>query len=128
VKDFSEPAPQNIQLQSLPSEVTLLPPHIHSGADDQLFQVQLHKVLKIGIQLLFRKLCEKFRLGASVDFTDAIYQLPFVHTYASFLMGSNILIDLCNIDRADIFSLADRTRVQEKPYNRKHHIAEAARP
>jgi hypothetical protein len=49
-------------------------------ANGQFLQIELHQVLKICGQILFGKIGEKFRLGAFVDLTNAVYQLPFVHT------------------------------------------------
>jgi hypothetical protein len=74
-------------------------------ADSQLFQIQLHQMLKVGFQILLRETGEKFRLGAFVDFTDAVYQLPFAHTHSSF-KSEKVLCNLRNIDWANIFSLA----------------------
>jgi hypothetical protein len=54
------------------------------GADNQFFQIQIHQMLEIGVQIFFGKNGEKFWLGAFVDFTNAIYQLPFTHMHTSF--------------------------------------------
>ena len=39
------------------------------AANDQFFQIQLHQMLKIGVELLFREIGEEFGLGAFVDFS-----------------------------------------------------------
>jgi len=49
------------------------------AANDQLLQIKLHQMLKICGQFLFGKSGEKFRLGAFVDFTNAVYQFSFGH-------------------------------------------------
>jgi hypothetical protein len=54
------------------------------AANNHLFQIQLHQMLEIIIELFFRKTGEKFRLGTSVDFADVVNQLPFTHTNTPF--------------------------------------------
>jgi hypothetical protein len=51
-----------------------------SAAHSQYFHIQFHQMLKISIQFFFRKTGEKFRLRASVNFTDAVDQLPVAHS------------------------------------------------
>ena len=40
-------------------------------------------MLKVSVQVLFGKIGQKLRLGALVDFTNAVYQFPFAHIYVS---------------------------------------------
>jgi hypothetical protein len=50
-----------------------------SAAYNQRFNIQFHQMLEIGVQLILGKIGEKFRLGASVNLTDAIDNFPFAH-------------------------------------------------
>ena len=79
------------------------------AANNQFFQIQLHQMLKISVELFLGKIGEKFRLGTSVDFTNVVYQLPFTHKHSSF-KSSKKNINLRNIDREHNFSLAYHTR------------------
>jgi hypothetical protein len=78
-------------------------------------------MLEIGIQLFVRKIGEKFRLGASVNFTDAIDQFPFTHLQhpSKLISGSP---NLSSIDRLNFFSLADPPTAELTPYNIRHYI------
>jgi hypothetical protein len=84
-------------------------------------------MLKIGIQIFFGKTGEKFRLGTSVDFTNAIYQLPFTHMHISFKISKPPLT-WRNIDSLNFFSLAGRPAIPLTPYNPNYHIKEASLP
>ena len=53
------------------------------AVNKQLIQVQVHKVLKISVQIFFVEIGEKFRLCSFVDFTNAVYQFPFAHMHES---------------------------------------------
>jgi len=78
-------------------------------------------MLEIRVQFFFRKIGEKFRLGASVYFTDAIYQFPFTHLqHPSKLLSCSP--NLSSIDRLNFFSLADRPTAELTPYNIRHYI------
>jgi hypothetical protein len=46
----------------------------------QLFNIQFHQMLKIGIQFFFGKIGEKFRLCAAVNLTYTIDDFPFTHS------------------------------------------------
>jgi len=41
-------------------------------------------MLKIVVQVVFGKIGKEFRLGTSVDFTNAVYQLSFTHMQTPF--------------------------------------------
>ena len=124
--------------------------------NSQFFQVQFHQVLKISAQILFREIGKKFRLGAPVDFANALYQLSFTHTQTSFktnpkhktkkhsripeqnLLKPKLKLSLWtlrfkfsatistydNIDRVNVFSLADQPRFGTTPYNLNRYMAE----
>jgi hypothetical protein len=79
-------------------------------------------VLKVGFQILLGETGQEFRLGTFVDFTDAVYQLPFAHAHTSFKSGK-IVCNLRNIDRTNVISLARRMPVQATPHNPGYHIA-----
>jgi len=78
-------------------------------------------MLEIGVQIFFGKNGEKFRLGASVDFTNAIYQLPFTHMHTSF-KTSKPLLTWRNIDSLNFFSLAGRPPIPLTPYNPDYYM------
>ncbi len=50
------------------------------AAYNQFFNIQFHQMFKIGIQLLFGKIGEKFRLCAAVNLTNTIDDFPFAHS------------------------------------------------
>ena len=49
--------------------------------ENKLFEVKLHKMLEIFVKLLFRKIGQKLRLGALVNFTDAVNQFILAHNF-----------------------------------------------
>jgi hypothetical protein len=57
----------------------VLTPLMSLTAKSKLFQIKLHQVLEILLELLLGKIREKLWLGALVDFADAVNQLPFTH-------------------------------------------------
>jgi len=82
-------------------------------------------MLKISVQFFFRKTGEKFRLRASVNFTDAVDQFPFAHSdiLQNFLAAPP---NLSSIDRLDFFSLADCPPAKLTPYNTSYYIKGSA--
>jgi hypothetical protein len=46
--------------------------HVQLTTHGQLFEVQCHQILKIGLQFLLAKAGEKFGLGGFVDFANAV--------------------------------------------------------
>jgi hypothetical protein len=80
----------------------LLLAHTPLAADNQFFQIQVHQVLKIIVQILFGKTGKKFRPGALVDFTNAVYQLPFTHTYIHPSTRVKIVLDLAQYRQAEL--------------------------
>jgi hypothetical protein len=105
----------------------VLTPLMSLTAKSELFQIQLHQVLEILLKLLLGKIREKLRLGALVDFADAVNQLPFTHiTHPS--KNNYVPFNLRNIDTQYTFSLAGRRRTETTPHNQNHHIAERHPP
>ncbi len=72
-------------------------------------------MFQISAQLLLRKNSEKLRPCALVDLTNAVYQLPFIHTQASFKAVFQSPTNLTNIDTHNIFSLAPQNHPPNAP-------------
>ena len=77
------------------------------------------------MQILFRETGKKFRLGSLVDFTNAVYQLPFTHGTHPLRPHEGHPLAYANIDRATIFSLTGRVLTWLTPYNLNRYIAES---
>ncbi len=84
----------------------VLTPLMSLTAKSELFQVKLHQVLEILLEILLGEIREKLRLGALVDFADAVNQLPFTHTTHPFHKTNCVPFNLRNIDTPCTFSLA----------------------
>jgi hypothetical protein len=106
----------------------VLTPLMLLTAKSELFQIKLHQVLEILLELLLRKIREKLRLGALVDFADAVNQLPFTHTTHPFHKTNYLPFNLRNIDPQYTFSLAERVGAKTTPHNQNHYIAERRPP
>jgi hypothetical protein len=78
--------------------------HKSSAVHHQFFNIQLHKMLKISVQFFLGKIGEKLRRGASVDFTDALDQLPFTHS--DILLNFHVAPQFIHIVSHIFFSLA----------------------
>jgi hypothetical protein len=92
-------------------------------------------MLKVAVQLFFRKGSQKLCPSGFVYFANAVYQFPFAHTYVpvSFEVPGFVLVPTSscrktrvgtagNIDKADVFSLAAKAEGNTRPYNANHYI------
>jgi hypothetical protein len=90
-------------------------------ADSQFFQIQLHQMLEINLQIVFGKIGQELWLGAFVNLANTVYQLPFAHT--PILKNRSALSwNYRNIDRTRFFSLAHQATPASTPYNIRHYI------
>src|SRR4030042_1749010 len=102
----------------------VLTPLMSLTAKSELFQIKIHQLFEILLELLLGEIREKLRLRALVDFADAVNQLPFTHTTHPFHKTNYVPFNLRNIDTQNTFSLAGRRRTETTPHNQNHHIAE----
>jgi hypothetical protein len=53
-----------------------------SGTQKYVFEVELHEMFEIQIEVFGGKLCQKLRLGSPVELDDKVDNFPFAHIFA----------------------------------------------